>query len=155
MTRMRKQNLDAPDIAGLVRGAAGGSRRAWERLVDQYDRLICSVTGDFKSVREREREPLGGKFARRLRGPIGGSPVVLSSTRKSSRILIVSQVTVSGVAICIRELVQAAVNGGYQVTVACPSAGDLPAWVRECGVPLTPVTSWPYCGCDGSPGPTT
>jgi glycosyltransferase involved in cell wall biosynthesis len=56
-----------------------------------------------------------------------------SSARNSARILIVSQATVSGVAICVRELVQAAVSGGYQVTVACPSTGDLPAWVRERG----------------------
>lgn len=111
MTRMREQNLDAPGIARRVRGAAG----------------------DFKPVREREREPVGGKFARRLRESIGGSPVVLSSARKFSRILIVSQVTVSGVAICVRDLVEAAVSRGYQVTVACPPTGDLPAWVQERG----------------------
>jgi RNA polymerase sigma factor (sigma-70 family) len=39
---------DAPDIAGLVRGAAQGDRRAWERLVDQYARLIWAITADFK-----------------------------------------------------------------------------------------------------------
>ena len=45
---MREQNLDAPDIAGLVRGAAAGDRHAWERLVDQYARLIWSITVEFK-----------------------------------------------------------------------------------------------------------
>jgi glycosyltransferase involved in cell wall biosynthesis len=50
-----------------------------------------------------------------------------------SRILIVSQVTVSGVAICIRNLVRAAVASGYEVTVACPSKGDLAAWAQEEG----------------------
>lgn len=128
---MREQNLNAPDIAGPMCGAARVYRWASKRLVDEYARLIRSITGDFKPVRECEREPLEGKFARRLRGHIGGSPPVLSWARKSSRILIVSQVTVSGVAICIRDLVQAAVSAGYQVTVACPSAGDLPAWARE------------------------
>ena len=76
---------------------------------------------------------MGGKFARRLRESIGGSPAVLSYARKSSRILIVSQVTVSGVAICVRDLVEAAVSRGYQVTVACPPTGDLSAWVQERG----------------------
>jgi hypothetical protein len=33
---MPEKNLDAPDIAGLVRGAAAGDRFAWERLVDQF-----------------------------------------------------------------------------------------------------------------------
>ncbi len=36
------------DIAALVRGAAAGDRQAWERLVDQYARLIWSITAEFK-----------------------------------------------------------------------------------------------------------
>ena len=36
------------DVAGLVRRAAGGDLQAWERLVDQFDRLIWSITVDFK-----------------------------------------------------------------------------------------------------------
>ena len=132
MTRIREQNLDAPDHRGTrarYRRANGGRGSA----------CLINTPGSFgplhglQASRECEWELLSGKLARRLRGSIGGSPVVPSSVRKSSRILIVSQVTVSGVAICIRELVQAAVSGGYQVTVACPSAGDLPAWVRERG----------------------
>jgi RNA polymerase sigma factor (sigma-70 family) len=47
---LRQQSLDAPDIAQLVRGAAAGDRQAWERLVDQYGRLIWSITVDFKLV---------------------------------------------------------------------------------------------------------
>jgi RNA polymerase sigma factor (sigma-70 family) len=43
-----KRGPDAPDVVQLVRGAAAGDRRAWERLVDQYARLIWSITGDFK-----------------------------------------------------------------------------------------------------------
>ena len=48
MTRIVKQDRDAPDIARLVRGAADGDRRAWERLVDQYARLIWAITAEFK-----------------------------------------------------------------------------------------------------------
>jgi RNA polymerase sigma factor (sigma-70 family) len=47
---MPKQNLDTPDIAELVRGAAAGDREAWERLVDQYARLIWSITAEFKLI---------------------------------------------------------------------------------------------------------
>ena len=50
VTRMSGHNADAPDIAGLVRGAAEGDRQAWERLVDQYARLIWSITADFKLI---------------------------------------------------------------------------------------------------------
>jgi RNA polymerase sigma factor (sigma-70 family) len=45
---MPDQKLQSPDIAGLVRGAAAGDRRAWERLVDQYARLIWAITAQFK-----------------------------------------------------------------------------------------------------------
>jgi RNA polymerase sigma factor (sigma-70 family) len=37
-----------PDIAALVRRAAGGDHAAWENLVDQYARLIWAMTRDFK-----------------------------------------------------------------------------------------------------------
>src|SRR5215467_8251764 len=47
---MPEQKTDTPDIAGWVRGAAGGDRRAWERLVDQYARLIWSITAEFKLI---------------------------------------------------------------------------------------------------------
>ena len=50
MTRTSEHDRDAPDIARLVRGAAEGDRRAWERLVDQYARLIWSITADFKLI---------------------------------------------------------------------------------------------------------
>src|SRR5271155_296775 len=45
---MPEQKQGAPDIAGLVRGAVAGDRRAWERLVEQYARLIWSITAEFK-----------------------------------------------------------------------------------------------------------
>jgi RNA polymerase sigma factor (sigma-70 family) len=45
---MLERNLDATVVASLVRRAAEGDRHAWERLVDQYARLIWSITVDFK-----------------------------------------------------------------------------------------------------------
>src|SRR5689334_4617006 len=47
---MPEQKTDTPDIAALVCGAAAGDRRAWERLVDQYSRLIWSITVEFKLI---------------------------------------------------------------------------------------------------------
>ncbi len=45
---MPEKNLDTAEVAGLVRAAAAGDRRSWERLVDQFARLIWSITADFK-----------------------------------------------------------------------------------------------------------
>jgi glycosyltransferase involved in cell wall biosynthesis len=53
--------------------------------------------------------------------------------QRSSRVLIVSQATSEGVAVCVRDLVEAAVHSGYDVTVACPSTGDLAVWLQERG----------------------
>jgi len=50
VTAIAEQGPDAIDVAQLVRRAADGDRRAWERLVDQYARLIWSITGDFRLV---------------------------------------------------------------------------------------------------------
>jgi RNA polymerase sigma factor (sigma-70 family) len=50
VTAMPEQNVGASDIARLVQRAAEGDRRAWERLVDQYARLIWAMTRDFKLV---------------------------------------------------------------------------------------------------------
>jgi glycosyltransferase involved in cell wall biosynthesis len=58
---------------------------------------------------------------------------VLPVAKLDGRVLIVSQVTVSGVAICIRDLVRAAVRSGYEVTVACPAKGDLAGWAEDEG----------------------
>jgi RNA polymerase sigma factor (sigma-70 family) len=38
------------DVALLVGRAAEGDKQAWERLVDQYHRLIWSITGEFRLV---------------------------------------------------------------------------------------------------------
>jgi RNA polymerase sigma factor (sigma-70 family) len=43
-----EQDTDSLDVARLVRRAAAGDRRAWERLVDQYARLIWAMTRDFQ-----------------------------------------------------------------------------------------------------------
>jgi RNA polymerase sigma factor (sigma-70 family) len=38
----------AVDVAELVRRAAAGDRQAWERLVDQFSRLLWAMTRDFR-----------------------------------------------------------------------------------------------------------
>ena len=48
MATIAKYGLDSSEVAGLVRDAAGGDRMAWDRLVDQYARLIWSITVEFK-----------------------------------------------------------------------------------------------------------
>ena len=50
MTTMVRQNLGSADVAELVRRATDGDRQAWECLVDQFARLIWSITADFKLV---------------------------------------------------------------------------------------------------------
>ena len=48
MKTMLEQGVDAPDVASFVRRAAEGDRHAWEGLVDQFARLIWSITVDFR-----------------------------------------------------------------------------------------------------------
>src|SRR6266478_3526777 len=48
MTTMVRQNLGPADVAELVRRAAEGEKAAWNRLVDQFARLIWSITVEFK-----------------------------------------------------------------------------------------------------------
>ena len=50
MTIMAEKDLDSSDVATLVRRAVDGDRKAWERLVSQYERLIWSITVEFKLV---------------------------------------------------------------------------------------------------------
>ena len=45
---IRESGPDSFDVAGLVRRAADGDKHAWNRLVDQYGRLIWSITVKFK-----------------------------------------------------------------------------------------------------------
>jgi RNA polymerase sigma factor (sigma-70 family) len=44
----RASHAVAPDIGQLVLGAAAGDRWAWERLVEQFERLIWAMTREFK-----------------------------------------------------------------------------------------------------------
>jgi RNA polymerase sigma factor (sigma-70 family) len=48
MTTTVEQRPHSSDVAWLVRRAADGDRQAWERLVDQFARLIWSITGEFR-----------------------------------------------------------------------------------------------------------
>ena len=43
-------NPEPASIALLVRLAAGGDKTAWERLVDQYSKLIWSITAEYRLV---------------------------------------------------------------------------------------------------------
>jgi RNA polymerase sigma factor (sigma-70 family) len=45
---MPEKNIDTAVVAGLVRRAAAGDRRSWERLVEQFERLVWSITADFR-----------------------------------------------------------------------------------------------------------
>ena len=47
---MVEKKPDALDVAGLLRSAADGDHQAWERLVNQFARLIWSITVEFKLV---------------------------------------------------------------------------------------------------------
>ncbi len=49
-TTTLEQDLAVLDVARLVRRAAEGDQWAWERLVDQYGRLVWAMTRDFKLV---------------------------------------------------------------------------------------------------------
>jgi glycosyltransferase involved in cell wall biosynthesis len=71
--------------------------------------------------------------ASRSREPVGPAVPAVRPAADGRRVLIVSQATVDGVAVCVRDLVGAAVRRGYDITVACPSAGDLAGWVTERG----------------------
>jgi RNA polymerase sigma factor (sigma-70 family) len=48
MTAKVEENVGALDVVWLVRRATEGDPWAWERLVDQYARLVWAITRDFK-----------------------------------------------------------------------------------------------------------
>lgn len=50
MTAGTEQYADVIDVAQLVRRASEGDRGAWERLVEQYSRLLWAITKDFNLV---------------------------------------------------------------------------------------------------------
>ena len=79
----------------------------------------------------RARPEVVGQGAPLAMKAVSGFRAASRPAPDSRRVLIVSQATVDGVAVCIRDLVQAAVAEGYELTVACPPGGDLAAWARE------------------------
>src|SRR5579859_5079797 len=48
MTMIAEHGVDSCDVAELVRRAASGDMTAWDSLVDQFSRLIWSITAEFK-----------------------------------------------------------------------------------------------------------
>jgi RNA polymerase sigma factor (sigma-70 family) len=50
MTVLVQEDLNSVGVAELMRRAADGDRKAWERLVEQFARLIWSITAEFKLV---------------------------------------------------------------------------------------------------------
>jgi RNA polymerase sigma factor (sigma-70 family) len=50
VTTMFDRDPEVLEVATLMRRASDGDDQAWERLVDQYARLIWSITVDFKLV---------------------------------------------------------------------------------------------------------
>lgn len=50
VTMVAERAAGKPDVAQLVKRAAAGDLQAWEGLVDQFARLIWSITGEFKLV---------------------------------------------------------------------------------------------------------
>ncbi len=56
-------------------------------------------------------------------------------------VLMVAQPVTYGVAVCVRQLAEAAVSSGHDVTVACPAAvkGPLAGWVERAGASLAAV----------------
>lgn len=79
MRRMREQKFETSDIARLVRRAADGDRRAWERQVDQDARLVRASIPEVKRVAPLRAEPAstGSWWARwryvscLAKGPLG------------------------------------------------------------------------------------
>lgn len=55
--------------------------------------------------------------------------------RRPLKVVLVSQPTSAGVAVCVRDLATAAVNAGHHVVVVCPGVehGPLARWVEEAG----------------------
>src|SRR6478735_12792974 len=43
-----EEEIASLDVAALVQSAAVGDTKAWEQLVEQYARLIWSITGEYK-----------------------------------------------------------------------------------------------------------
>src|SRR5271165_1458390 len=79
MTTMAGQSLDSSDIVRLFRRAAEGDLGAWERLVDQYARLIWSITAEYKLAATARNECLRS-LAVRKRVVLGHDEAELDTT---------------------------------------------------------------------------
>ena len=60
------QDSDVLDVAQLVRQAGRGDRSAWERLVDQYSRLLWATTRDFRLSQNDAADVVQGTWLRLL-----------------------------------------------------------------------------------------
>ena len=60
------QGSEALDVAQLVRQASRGDRSAWERLVDQYSRLLWATTRDFRLAENDAADVVQGTWLRLL-----------------------------------------------------------------------------------------
>jgi RNA polymerase sigma factor (sigma-70 family) len=60
------QDSDVLDLAHLVRQAGRGDRSAWERLVDQYSRLLWATTRDFRLSENDAADVVQGTWLRLL-----------------------------------------------------------------------------------------
>lgn len=55
------------------------------------------------------------------------------------RVLQICQPTTGGAAVCVRQLTEAGIAAGFPMAVACPSEGELAAWVRAAGAVHVPL----------------
>jgi hypothetical protein len=62
-----------------------------------------------------------------------------AGSSRSLEVLIVTQAVDYGVAVCVRQLTQAAVEAGHSVVVACPEKGPLRTWITRAGARHEPV----------------
>lgn len=60
------QDGGSSDVGHLVRQAARGDRGAWERLVDQYSRLLWATTRDFRLAENDAADVVQGTWLRLL-----------------------------------------------------------------------------------------
>lgn len=84
-----------------------------------------------------ENHPLadGASVATTKESRSSEEPIGEVSEQQALDVLIVSQPVKAGVAVCVRQLTEAAVAAGHRVTVACPGDehGPLAKWVKDAG----------------------
>jgi glycosyltransferase involved in cell wall biosynthesis len=87
-------------------------------------------------MKEHHREDTSGPDAGRA-----DRPGQMNSETGSLDVLIISQPVEGGVAVCVRQLTEAAVAAGHRVKIACPpsSEGPLATWVEKVGADHEPL----------------